>query len=127
MLGKEKTENYLKVIYKIQRACGQVRGIDVAKELKVTRPTVSFAVKELRKAGYIKDYDNNGFLLTKQGLARAREIEERFSFLERMLIFLNVDKTTAAEDACRMEHSLSDDSFRALQKFFIAEMAHTAS
>lgn len=124
MLGKEKTENYLKTIYRIQRAFGQVRGADVAKELNVTRPTVSFALKELRKDGYIKDYDNNGFLLTKKGLERAREIEERFSFLERMLLFLEVDKNTAAEDACRMEHSLSDDSFRALQKFFMPEMVN---
>ncbi len=123
MLGKEKTENYLKTIYKIQKNYGQVRGADVAKELNVTRPTVSVAIKELRSAGYIKNYDNNGFLLTKMGLEKARAIEERFSFLKNMLLFLNVDKAIADEDACRMEHSLSDDSFMALKRFFSAEMS----
>ncbi len=123
MLGKEKTENYLKTIYKIQKNYGQVRGADVAKELNVTRPTVSVAIKELRSAGYIKNYDNNGFLLTKMGLEKARTIEERFSFLKNMLLFLNVDKAIADEDACRMEHSLSDDSFMALKRFFSAEMS----
>ena len=122
MIGKEKTENYLKTIYKLQKISGQARGSDVAAELNVSRPTVSVALKELRKKGYIKTYDDGSFLLTKKGLAEAQSIEERFSFLTDMLTFLNVDKTIAAEDACRLEHNLSDDSYRALQQFFSTKM-----
>lgn len=121
MLGKEKIENYLKTIYKLQLSGDRVKGVNVASELHVSRPTVCVALRELRNNGYVKAYDD-GSTLTKKGLAEARNIEDRFNFLTDMLTFLNVDKITAAEDACRLEHNLSDDSYKALQQFFNAKM-----
>lgn len=123
MIGKEKTENYLKTIYRIQKSSGQARGIDIAAELNVSRPTVCVAIKELRKKGYVKTYDDGSFLLTRKGIEEAQSVEERFIFLTDMLTFLNVDKAVAAEDACRLEHSLSDDSYKALQQFFGTKIA----
>ena len=123
MLGKEKIENYLKTIYKLQLTSDRVRGTDVASALQVSRPTVCVALKDLRKCGYVRAYDDGSISLTKKRLAKAQDIENRFSFLTDMLIFLNVDRSTAARDACRLEHSLSDDSYRALQQFFIAKIS----
>ena len=123
MLGKEKIENYLKTIYKLHSSGEKVKGVSVASELKVSRPTVCVAIKELHKKGYVKTYGDGSFLLTRKGIAEAQYVEERFNFLTNMLTFLNVDKAIAAKDACRLEHSLSDDSYKALQQFFIAKMS----
>ena len=126
MLGKEKIENYLKTIYKLQLSGDRVKGVNVASELHVSRPTVCVALRELRNIGYVKAYDDGSISLTKKGLAEARNIEDKFSFLTEMLAYLNVDKTIAAEDACRLEHSLSDDSYKALQQFFSAKITQGA-
>ncbi len=126
MLGKEKTENYLRTIYRLQSSGNRVKGVNVAAELNVSRPTVCVALKELRKKGYIKTYDDGSFLLTGKGAAEAISIEERFNFLTNMLTFLNVDKTIAAKDACRLEHDLSDDSYKALRLFFGEKMTQGA-
>ncbi len=126
MLGKEKTENYLKTIYKLQLSGKRVKGVNVASELHVSRPTVCVALRELRNIGYVKAYDDGSISLTKKGLTEARNIEDRFSFLKEMLTFLNVDKVTAADDACRLEHSLSDDSYKALRQFFSTKMTQGA-
>ncbi len=122
MIGKEKTENYLKVIYKLQSSGSRVKGVNVASELNVSRPTVYVALKELRKEGYIRTFDDGSFMLTKTGVAEAQNVEDRFIFFKDMLTFLNVDKDIAEEDACRMEHTVSEDSYRALQQFFSAKM-----
>ncbi|HBI51912.1 MAG TPA: hypothetical protein DDX72_03925 [Ruminococcaceae bacterium] len=126
MLGKEKIENYLKTIYKLQLSGDRVKGVNVASELHVSRPTVCVALRELRNIGYVKAYDDGSISLTKKGLAEARNIEDKLSFLTEMLAYLNVDKTIAAEDACRLEHSLSDDSYKALQQFFSAKITQGA-
>ena len=122
MLGKEKIENYLKTIYKLQLSGDRVKGVNVASELHVSRPTVCVALRELRNIGYVKAYGDGSISLTKKGFAEARNIEDRFNFLTDMLTFQNVDKITAAEDACRLEHNLSNDSYKALQQFFNAKM-----
>ena len=123
MIGKEKTENYLKVIYKLQSSGSRVKGVNVASELNVSRPTVCVALKELRKEGYIRLFDDGSFMLTRKGVAEAQNVEDRFNFFKDMLTFLNVDKDIAEEDACRMEHTVSEESYRALQQFFSAKMA----
>lgn len=118
MLGKEKTENYLRVIYKLQRLHGDVRGVEVADELNVSKTTVSIAVHELEKEGYVTiDFDSH-FRLTKKGIKRAEEVTEKYDFFIDLLRFLKVDPSTAKVDACKLEHSLSEESFSALQKFF---------
>lgn len=71
MLGKEKIENYLKTIYKLQLTIGRVKGVTVASELHVSRPTVCVALKDLRKCGYVRAYDDGSISLTKKGLAKA--------------------------------------------------------
>ena len=118
MLGKEKTENYLKVIYRLQRMHGDVRGVDIADELNVSRPTVSIAIKELEKEGYLTINFDSGLRLTDKGIEYAKAVTEKYDFFMDMLRFLHVDMNTAKEDACRLEHSLSEESFQALQTFF---------
>ncbi len=118
MLGKEKTENYLKVIFRLQRIYGEVRGIEVADELNVSKTTVSIAVHELEKEGYVTiDFDSH-FRLTEKGIKRAKEVTEKYDFFIDLLHFLKVDPSTAKVDACKLEHSLSEESFIALQTFF---------
>ncbi len=94
--------------------CDKVKGVSVASELHVSRPTVCVTLRELRNIGYVRPYDGS-ISLTKKGIAEACNIEDRFSFLTEMLTFLNVDKTTDAEDSCRLEHNLSDDSYNTLR------------
>ena len=118
MLGKEKTENYLKVIYRLQRMHGDVRGVEIADELNVSRPTVSIAIKELEKEGYLTINFDSGLRLTDKGIEYAKAVTERYDFFIDVLHFLRVDSNTAKEDACRLEHSLSEESFQALQTFF---------
>ncbi len=118
MLGKEKTENYLKVIHRLQRRNGDVRGIEIAHELGVTRTTVSIAVHELEKEGYVIIKYDCGIQLTAKGMQRAKVVTEKYDFFMDMLRYLRVDPDTAKVDACRMEHSLSEKSFKALQAFF---------
>lgn len=118
MLGKEKTENYLKVIYRLQRMHGDVRGVEIADELNVSRPTVSIAIKDLEKAGYVTISFDCRFRLTGKGIERAKEVTEKYDFFIDLLRFLKVNPSTAKADACKLEHSLSDESFAALQKFF---------
>ena len=73
MLGKEKTENYLRTILKIQETCGSARGIDIVGELGVSKPTVSIAVHELEKEGYIECINNYNIILTGKGIGLAKK------------------------------------------------------
>ena len=75
---------------------------------------------------FVISYDDGSVSLTKKGIAEARDIEDRFNFLTDMLTFLNVDETVAAKDACRLEHNLSDESYKALRQFFGAKMTQKA-
>ena len=118
MLGKEKTENYLKVIHRLQRRNVYVRGKDLADELNVSKATVSIAVHELEKEGYVIIEYDCGIQLTAKGMQRAKIVTEKYDFFMDMLRYLRVDTETAKMDACRMEHSLSEKSFKALQAFF---------
>ena len=126
LLGREKIENYLKTIYRLRSSGSRVKGVSLAAELNVSRPTVCVALRELRDSGYVISYDDGSVSLTKKGIAEARDIEDRFNFLTDMLTFLNVDETVAAKDACRLEHNLSDESYKALRQFFGAEMTQKA-
>ena len=113
---KESGEMYLESIYVL---CGQktsVRSIDVAEHMNFTKPSVSRAVGLLKKRGYIT-VDEDGFLaLTDIGAEYAQKIYERHTVLSKILIQLGVDEKTAAEDACRMEHVISDTTFEALKR-----------
>ncbi|RGY99593.1 metal-dependent transcriptional regulator [Clostridium sp. AM58-1XD] len=118
---QESAENYLETIFMLSRKKPNVRSIDIANELEFSKPSVSVAMKNLRENGYIK-IDENGFItLTNEGMKIAETMYERHTTLSQWLMYLGVDEKTAVEDACRIEHVVSDESFQAI-KSHIAKM-----
>ena len=112
----ESAEMYLETIYSLSKANASVRSIAVAEALGYSRPSVSRAVGLLKNDGYLT-MDKDGFLaLTQKGTAVAEKIYERHTILTAALMALGVDKETAAEDACKIEHDISDRSFDAIKK-----------
>ena len=113
----ESGEDYLEAILMIKKRSGTVRSIDVARELSFSKPSVSVAMKNLKTSNYIT-VDENGFInLTEAGQEIADKIYERHTFLTNWLTSLGVDPEVAAEDACKMEHAISSESFSAIKKF----------
>ena len=111
----ESAEMYLETIYTLSLNSTCVRSIDVAEALNYSRPSVSRAVGLLKKDGYLK-MDEDGLLtLTEKGRALAERIYERHTVLAAALEALGVDKETAAEDACKIEHDISDRTFEAIK------------
>ncbi len=112
---QESAENYLETILILKKRLGMVRSIDIANELSVSKPSVSVAMKNLRTNGYI-DMDGDGHItLLEQGLEIAEKMYERHTLLTSWLTNLGVDPTVAAEDACRIEHVISAETFEALK------------
>ena len=112
----ESAENYLETILILKNRLGQVRSIDIANELSVSKPSVSVAMKNLRTNGYI-DVDKDGYIsLLESGSAIAEKMYERHTLLTKWLTTLGVSPTTAAEDACRIEHVISEETFDALKR-----------
>ena len=113
----ESGEDYLEAILMIKKRSRNVRSIDVARELSFSKPSVSVAMKNLKTSNYIT-VDENGFInLTEAGQEIADKIYERHTFLTNWLTSLGVDPEVAAEDACKMEHAISSESFSAIKKF----------
>ena len=113
----ESGEDYLEAILMIKKRSGNVRSIDVARELSFSKPSVSVAMKNLKTSNYIT-VDENGFInLTEAGQEIADKIYERHTFLTNWLTSLGVAPEVAAEDACKMEHAISSESFSAIKKF----------
>ena len=111
----ESAEMYLETIYTLSLNSTSVRSIDVAETLNYSRPSVSRAVGLLKKDGYLL-MDEEGFLtLTEEGRALAEQIYERHTVLAAALEALGVDKETAAEDACKIEHDISNKTFEAIK------------
>ena len=118
----ESAEMYLETIYSLSKVNSTVRSIDVAEALGYSRPSVSRAVGLLKNDGYLT-MDKDGFLaLTEKGTETAEKIYERHTILTAALMALGVDKETAAEDACKIEHDISDRSFDAIKKHMKAYM-----
>lgn len=116
MALKESGEMYLETIYVLSKTSSTVRSLDIAEYMGYSKPSISRAVGLLRKAGYIS-VDSFGYItLTDAGKAIAEKIYDRHTTLTRMLILLGVDEETAAEDACKMEHTISDKSFSAIKQ-----------
>ena len=112
----ESSEDYLEAMLMMKEKHGYIRSIDIAMELGVTKPSVSYATKRLRENGYIT-MDKDGFItLTDKGMAIATHIYERHKVLTSVLIQLGVSPETAREDACKLEHDVSDESFAALKR-----------
>ena len=112
---QESAENYLETILILKRRLGQVRSIDIANELAFSKPSVSVAMKNLRTQGHIV-VDNDGYIrLTESGRKIAETIYERHTLISNWLVHLGVPAEIAAEDACRMEHVISPESFAAIK------------
>ncbi|MBR4799085.1 MAG: metal-dependent transcriptional regulator [Clostridia bacterium] len=112
---RESGEMYLETIYVLLQKSAAVRAIDVGVYMGFSKPSVSRAVGLLKKSGLVLT-DGAGFIkLTPQGEEKAKRIYERHTLLTRLFIDLGVDKETAAEDACRIEHYLSDTTFEAIK------------
>lgn len=114
---QESGEMYLETIYVLSKTSNAVRSIDVGEYMGYSKPSVSRAMSLLKSGGYVI-MDEGGFLsLTETGLAVAEKIYERHTCLTEFLMRLGVDEETAAEDACRIEHVISDASFAALKHY----------
>ena len=105
---QESAENYLESILILQKRKGHVRSIDIVNYLDFSKPSVSVAMKNLRENGFIT--------LTEKGLEIAQTMYERHTVLSHWLISLGVDEKIAVEDACRMEHVISDESFEKIKQ-----------
>ena len=112
----ESAEDYLEAILMLQEEKGYARSVDIAGLLAVTKPSVSFAMKKLRENGYITMDEDNLIALTGSGEVIARRILDSHHTLSSFLESLGVDEQTAREDACKMEHDLSEASYEAIRR-----------
>ena len=119
MVIRESAENYVEAVLILEKKNERVHSVDIAKYLKVSKPSVSYAVRNLSEAGYLyMDEDNEKQIkLTDKGRALAERMYERHLFFSRWLESLGIDEKTAAEEACRIEHVLSRKSFDAIRTF----------
>ena len=116
MRVQESRENYLEAIHKLPKKHGYVRSVDVANHLNFSRPSVSVAMANLRNLGLVTT-DEHGFLhLTDEGRAEAEKVLERHLLITDWLVGLGVGEETAAEDACRIEHVISQESFDCIRR-----------
>ncbi len=113
----ESNENYLERILFLQKKKGYARSIDIAKALGVTKPTVSHATRLLRENGLITMDDDNLIHLTPEGEKIATTMMERHMVLANIFMRMGVDEDTAYEDACKIEHDISEVTFEALRRF----------
>lgn len=112
---QESGEMYLETIYVLSQKIGSVRSLDIAEYMNYSKPSVSRAVSLLKNGNYIS-VDAGGYItLTDSGLEIAKKIYERHTVITRLLVMLGVDEETAAEDACKIEHNISEKSFEAIK------------
>ena len=116
---KESGENYLESIYVLSQRQKEVRATDICAYFGYSRPTVSVALKHFKEQGYVEVDENNHITLTDAGLAIAEKIYERHVVITRMLVHRGVSEEVAAADACKIEHDLSDETFRCMKAHFL--------
>lgn len=116
MKTNESAENYLETILILSKKLPVVRSVDIANELGFKKPSVSIAMKNLKEKKYITVMEQGYIFLTDSGREIAEMIYERHEFLTNWLVSLGVDNEIAAEDACRIEHVISKESFEAIKK-----------
>lgn len=118
MIIQEAAEMYLETILALSKELDSVRSIDIVNRMGYSKPTVSVMMKDFRENGYIY-MDSKGYItLSPKGLEIAESIYERHNVIARILIDLGVDKKTAYEDSCKIEHHLSDQSFQCIKEHF---------
>lgn len=113
----ESGEMYLEAIYVLHERTGFVRSVDVSEYLGYSKPSVSRAMGILRTGEYITIENDGAICLTEKGREIARKIYERHTLLTKLLVHIGVAEETAAADACKLEHAISDESFEALKKY----------
>lgn len=114
--SEESMEDYLETIYVLAKRLPVVRSIDIATELGYSKPSVSVAMKNLRNKGFVTVSQEGYITFTEQGEALASETFERHTVISNWLISLGVSPETASEDACKIEHDISRETFQALKK-----------
>ncbi len=112
----ESGENYLEAILILSNKQSEIHAIDIVNLLNFSKPSVSIMLKKLKDSGYISIDKNSHIQLTIQGKNVAEKIYERHTYLTDFLIKIGVDSSTAEEDACKIEHDLSDKSFQAIKQ-----------
>lgn len=116
---QESGEMYLESIYVLSKSQSTVRSIDISEYMGYSKPSVSRAVNLLKNGGYITMDKDNLITLTESGLEIAQKIFDRHTLIANLLIRLGVSEKTAVEDACKMEHAISDESFEAIRRHMI--------
>ena len=116
MKDRESSEMYLETIYILSQIADTVRKIDISKYMGYAKPSITRGIHLLKERGMVTVDDNGSLLLTDTGKAEAQRIYERHTVLTKMFMSLGVDKETASDDACRMEHYISDTTFNAIKK-----------
>ena len=119
---QESGEMYLESIYVLSQKDSHVRSIDISEYMGYSKPSVSRAVSLLKSGGYIVMDEDNFIHLTDSGLEIAQKIYERHTVLTAMLVRMGISEATAAEDACRMEHAISDETFEAIKRHVGAKL-----
>ena len=112
----ESQEDYLEKILQISQKKDSVHAIDIAREMSFSKPSVSIAMNKLKEQGYIEINDKGEISLTQSGLVIAEKTLEKHVILTNMLVHLGVDEEIAREDACRMEHDISDKTWEVIKK-----------
>ena len=112
--GDKTFEDYLEAMLMIKEAKGYVRSIDVAAQLGVTKPSVTYTTKRLKERGYITMNEENLITITDKGMEIANDIYYRHKMLTQFFMRLGVNEETAMDDACKVEHALSKETFEAL-------------
>ena len=115
---KASAEDYLEAILVLTKELGKVRSIDVARHMGFSKPTISIIMKQFRDNGYITLDDERHIYLTEKGAAIAEAIHERHTVLSNLLMAIGVDKETAYADACKMEHSMSEQTFECIKVYY---------
>ena len=113
----QSAENYLETILMLTNRNGSCRSIDIANELGFSKPSVSVAMKNLRENGYIDVMGDGHIILLPEGRKIAEKLYEKHTVLTNALVSLGVSEETAAEDACKIEHILSDETFEAIKNY----------
>ena len=119
MRSNESTEMYLETIHVLHQEKEKVHAVDVAKRMGYSKPTISEWMVKLRKLGYV-EMDESNILLTEEGEAIASKIYERHVLLTKLFRSIGVSEETASEDACRVEHYISDETFSCLRNHYNA-------
>ncbi len=112
----ESAEDYLESILILEEENGSVRSVDIANHMNFSKPSISVAMKHLRESGYIAMDENGHIHLLKPGREIAERIYERHKTISNWLVSIGVDRKTALEDACKIEHVISKESFEALKR-----------